>query len=362
MRAVSSWVCRAQLPSARRSARAATFALLAAVSLVRAPLLSAADAPPRAAAPVPALAPAPTPSHGHRAKAGDGTALVFDGVFGAYTAPGQPRTYWAGDRFYRYQDGAWLGASALSGPWDLAPSELVPLSLRKGFPPPKTRVRTKLPSGLDLVYEPGLRSFTVVGQPDVYVFEGRFLRHKNGVWLASSHQDGPWQLAPMKGLPLLLRRKVKPPVDGARVSLPSGQVLEYDTGLAVFRAADKPDLYFRDGVFFERRDSKWFQSTGSEAGVEEIAISKVPPALRNHYRRVDGPGGAAEVEKKDGAEATRAAQPARGKAAKAPAAGAGSGTARKKAGAEPMTPTESGAGNTDQGAKAVDSAKPGHGE
>ncbi len=252
--------------------------------------------------------------------------MIFDRVFGAYAVPGHPRTYWSGDSFCRSIDGVWLGAAALAGPWELIPSTSVPVSLRGAFPVPKERVRVTLPSGLVLVYEPGLRVFAVAGRPEVYVFEGRFLRYLNGVWLASRQQDGPWELSQTKGLPQLLLRKARPPDDGARVSVPSGVVMEYDADLALFRVADKDDMFFHNGLFFERRDLKWLDSTRADSGFVEIAPAKVPAALRAYYHRKEAGVPPRKGEKKQGA--------GRGEAGQAKAApGAG-----KKAGVKPKAP------------------------
>lgn len=274
-------------------AGAATLVMLSSLSLLLTPLYAYADPPPQA------------PAHGFRAKAGDGTDVVFDRVFGAYAVPRQIRTYWSGDRFLRFMDGAWLAAPALAGPWELVASASVPTSLREGFPPPKERVRVTLPSGLALMYEPSLKVFAVVGQPDMYAHEGRFLRYLNGVWLVSARQEGPWELAPMKGLPVLLMRKVEPPQPGARVSLPSGPVLVYDAELAMFRVADKPDAYFHNGSFFEHRDSKWFRSARPDADFEEIPAPKIPAALRASYRRKGAADSPAKGEPGAAAKAPR---------------------------------------------------------
>ncbi|MBI5505255.1 MAG: hypothetical protein HY899_10670 [Deltaproteobacteria bacterium] len=294
-------------------ADAATLALLSLLCVVCIPLYASAEPPPQA------------PAHGFRAKAADGTDVVFDRVFGAYAVPRQIRTYWSGDRFYRYIDGLWLSASALTGPWEMSASAVVPASLRAAFPPPRERVRTKLPSGLAVIYEPSIRVFSVVGQPDLYVHDGRFLRYLNGVWLVAARQDGPWELAPMKGLPTLLLRKVAPPEPGARVSLPSGLVLEYDGALAMFRVAGKPDTYFHNCAFFERRAATWFRSARADADFEEISLAKVPPALRASYRDKDAAGSASKGARQAGSKAAK-----QGKDARVKAAGAG-----KKAASNP---------------------------
>jgi len=288
------------------------------------------------------------PSNGQRAKASDGSDVIFDGVFGAYAVPGQVRTYWVGDRFYRYLKGIWLGAPAAAGPWETLASALVPEPLRNAFARPKERERVTLPSGLVAVYEPGLRIFAVADQPDLYLLDGRFLRYSSGVWLVSASQTGPWEFAPLKGIPQLLLRKVKPPEPGDRVTVPSGPVLEYDGDLALFRVVDKPDVYFRNGVFFERRDSKWFTSNRPEAGFEEISAAKAPAPLRAYYRRKEAGDDAAKVEKKKpGAGGKQAGQ---GKDAAGRAAGRDPGTA-KKAGAKSGAPKAKAAG---------DGSKPGH--
>ena len=240
------------------------------------------------------------PAHGYRAKAPDGTNIVFDGVFGAYAVPGHVRTYWSGDHYYRNVEGVWLQATAVDGPWDLVAAVQVPETLRQAFPLSTERVSVTLPTGVAVTWEPTLRAFLVTGHPGVFLVDARFLRYLDGVWLASKAPDGPWEIASMKAFPALLRSKTKPPKHGTRVALPSGPELEYDADLALFRVVGKPDTYFREGMFFERRDKKWYRSTQAASGFEEIAVPKAPAALRAYYRRKDGGDSVGKKEAKAG--------------------------------------------------------------
>ncbi len=65
--------------------------------------------------------------------------------------------------------------------------------------------RAATPEGVELFYDPHLRSYGVAGQPGVYWLDGRFFRRTSGNWEASSRLEGAWQPCAPAELPEGLR-------------------------------------------------------------------------------------------------------------------------------------------------------------
>jgi len=260
----------------------------------------AADADDAAKKAPPAAAPsaeAPVPSHGARAKAADGSTVFYDKVRGVYVSPDQHNTFYNADRFYRQVEGIWLSAASSKGPWELAPEESVPESLRDAYLPPKTKVTATLPSGMAVVYEPDLRAYRVTSQEGLFISDGRFYRYTDGIWLSSTKAEGPWELANTKGLSAPLKHRVKPPEAGQKVTLPSGTVLEYDDEVLLFRVAGQGDVYLHDGAFVARREGKWLTSATPDGAFVDLHPARVPPSLKAYYKKKEGPRPVVKKEK-----------------------------------------------------------------
>ncbi len=241
---------------------------------------------------------------GSRAKAADGTMVVYDKVNGVFIVPGHKDTYWIDEKFYEYRNGVWVTSAQIAGPWELIPQHLVPDPAIQRYEPLKKPVTATLPSGREVVFEPRLKVFKVAGRKGVFLFDGRFYRYDDGVWLESKSDEGPWMTTSMKILPVVLRKALPVPEDGATVALPSGEKVVYDAGRKIFHVENKPDTLLFDGTFYERRDDKWFSAPGAAAGFHELAVTKVPPAVRLVYRKTPGdgekkPAKTAEEKKKD---------------------------------------------------------------
>jgi hypothetical protein len=242
--------------------------------------------------------------HGSRDKAADGTMVVYDKVNGVFIVPTRPMTYWIDKRFYQYENGVWLSATALAGPWEMTQQHLVPDIALERHPTPKEAVTAKLPWGRDAVYDPRIKVFKVAGKKGVFLFDARFYQYDNGVWLESKKEDGPWMPTSMKILPVPLRKAVPLPEDGQEVTLPSGEKVVYEEKKRVFRLEKKPEIVLFDGTFYEQRDDKWFAAPSAAAGFKEMQIAKVPPPVRAVGKKVP-----IESEKKE-----KGAKKAEGKA------------------------------------------------
>ncbi len=258
----------------RRVGAAPVFSLAAILAVACFASPATADDPPTDA-----------PRHGSRSKAGDGTTVVWDNVSGAYRVMNRWDTYWIDDRFYQYDNGVWQTAAKLAGRWGLVAQDLVPPVARGRHAAPKTEVTAKLPSGREAVYEPRLKVFRVAGRKGVFLFDAEFYRYDGGVWLVSAGDDGPWAAVSMKVLPVPLRKAVPPPEAGQSVTLPSGETVVYDAESKLFSVQGKPDTLLFDGTFYEKRDNKWFASSKSSAGFEELGVVKVPAPVRMKYRK-----------------------------------------------------------------------------
>ena len=135
-------------PSLRRFGAAADFSVLVLTSFAPAGLAAGLAAGVAADSSTEGL------HHGSRAKAGDGTMVVYDKVNGVFLVPDHENAFWIDQRFYRYDGGLWLAAPAIAGPWELVAAEAVPEVATSRFGPLKVTVTAKLPSGRDAVYEP----------------------------------------------------------------------------------------------------------------------------------------------------------------------------------------------------------------
>lgn len=74
-------------------------------------------------------------------------------------------------------------------------------------PPAERGFRAATPEGVELFYDPHLRSYGVSGQPGTYWLDGHFFRRADGHWEASPRLDGPWSPCPPADLPEGLRGK-----------------------------------------------------------------------------------------------------------------------------------------------------------
>lgn len=62
---------------------------------------------------------------------------------------------------------------------------------------------------VELVFDSGLGVYVVLGFPDRYYWDGRYLRIDGDQWFASARLDGGWQPASVSALPAGLRGKGK---------------------------------------------------------------------------------------------------------------------------------------------------------
>lgn len=230
--------------------------------------------------------------HGSRAKAHDGTMVVYDKVTGVFVVPTRKNTFWIGNRFYQYDNGVWTVATAIAGPWELSAQHLVPDVAREKFSPPRTAVTAKLPSGVEAIYEPRLKVYRIAGKKGVFLFDGLFYRYDTGVWLESATDGGPWKTTSMKVLPANLRKAVPLPESGQKVALPSGEIAIYDSDGDFFFLEKEPATFLYDGTFYEKREGKWLSSSQASSGFKEVgSTGKVPANIRKSVRPGDKPKG-----------------------------------------------------------------------
>lgn len=224
--------------------------------------------------------------HGSRSEAGDGSLLLWDNVTGVFVSADVKNTFWIGERFYQHKDGIWLTSRALAGPWEMIEAALVPDRPRGRFAPPKTSVTATLPSGVQAVYEPRLKAFRVAGHRGVFLFDARFYRFHDGVWLGSGTADGPWLPTSAKPLPPILRRTVPLPGAGHKVTLPDGVTLVFEAESSLFAVEGQPDAVFFDGTYYyARREGKWMAARGNLTDFQEVSPTKVPGPVRTNYHR-----------------------------------------------------------------------------
>ena len=286
----------------------ATLASSVPHALADAPATTAKPEAPAAApaTPSPPQAPAADPATkglrlGARSKAGDGTLIIWDSVTGAWASPGRRNTYWVGERFYQADNGLWLTAKVLAGPWQLVAQNLVPEVIRARQGELRTSVTATLPSGRGVVYEPRLKAFKVAGRKGVFLFDATFYRYDNGVWLESSNYDGPWKPTSTKVLPATLRKAVPLPGDGQKVTLPTGETLVSQGSTGVFGVEGAKGTIFFEGSFYRREQDKWLVSDNSAAGFGELATSKVPAPVVKNYQKAGGGGSRSKGAGKDAA-------------------------------------------------------------
>jgi hypothetical protein len=61
------------------------------------------------------------------------------------------------------------------------------------------------PGGVEVVYDPARRAYTVPSAPGAYWLDGRYYRRAGAGWESSAALAGPWQQCPPAELPLGLR-------------------------------------------------------------------------------------------------------------------------------------------------------------
>jgi hypothetical protein len=221
--------------------------------------------------------------HGARSKTADGTLIIWDNVNFVWIAVEPKNTYWVGDRYFRFDEGIWLESKLIKGPWEMTAAHLVPEAPRGRHGDPRESVTATLPSGLEAIYDPRIRVFKIAGRKGVFLFDSSFYRYDTGVWLESKSAEGPWTHTSSVGLPAALRRAVAAPEQGARVTLPSGDVLVAEAQPNLFAVEGKPNAVYFDGAFYERRNQKWFKTTNLASAWEEV--TKIPPTVRSKYHK-----------------------------------------------------------------------------
>ncbi|MFN2426578.1 MAG: hypothetical protein ABR587_09060 [Candidatus Binatia bacterium] len=248
--------------------------------------------------------------HGSRAKAADGSLLVWDNVTKVFASPDRKDTYWVDDQFFQHEKGLWMTSPALAGPWELVPISRVPEVARGRHAPLRVATRARLPWGREAVYEPKLKVYKVAGLKGVFLFDATFFRYENGVWLESSRDEGPWTVTSGKLLPQVLRRAVPAPVAGQKATLPSGETLVSEGEAGIFAVDGRPDTVFFEGAFYERRGNDWFTSTKSATGYVDVPVTKVPGPVRTKYHRPGDPKVKPAREQQPAAKTSSKAQPA----------------------------------------------------
>lgn len=77
-------------------------------------------------------------------------------------------------------------------------------------PPPHAPAhgrRRRHPSGVELIYDPVLALYIVVGHPGIYYHDGVFFRHDHGTWYTSRRYDRDWRRTRSRRVPPGLRRR-----------------------------------------------------------------------------------------------------------------------------------------------------------
>ncbi|HKC51307.1 MAG TPA: hypothetical protein VKF60_10985 [Myxococcota bacterium] len=88
-----------------------------------------------------------------------------------------------------------LLAAACATPVAPAPTPAAaPAPAERGF-------RAATPQGVELFYDPHVRSYGVSGQPGVYWLDGRFFRRVGADWETSQALGGPWRACSRGELP-----------------------------------------------------------------------------------------------------------------------------------------------------------------
>jgi hypothetical protein len=62
----------------------------------------------------------------------------------------------------------------------------------------------------DLVYDAGVGAYVVVGFPDLWFFDGSFVRWSGARWEVGAEATGPWRVAPLSAVPVKLRDRHHP--------------------------------------------------------------------------------------------------------------------------------------------------------
>lgn len=100
----------------------------------------------------------------------------------------------------------------------LAPRGPGPVVVNRPGPPPHAPAhgyRYKHPGGAELRFDTGLGVYVVVGYPEIYFYDGWFVRYDGGAWQVSASLDGDWESRPSGWLPPGLKDKYagkpKPP-------------------------------------------------------------------------------------------------------------------------------------------------------
>ncbi|MFQ5513028.1 MAG: hypothetical protein ACE5FG_01215 [Myxococcota bacterium] len=63
--------------------------------------------------------------------------------------------------------------------------------------------------GVEMVFDPGIEIFVVLGHDHLYFDGGRFLRHRKGHWYVSSELEAEWRVVSADEVPKKLRKRYK---------------------------------------------------------------------------------------------------------------------------------------------------------
>lgn len=80
------------------------------------------------------------------------------------------------------------------------------------------------------------------------------------------------------------------PAHGYRAQHRDGVVLVYNSGQGVYKVSGLPDIYFKDGFFFQLSGDQWRISAHVKGPWETATEGSVPPGLRGKEKKGSGRG------------------------------------------------------------------------
>lgn len=167
--------------------------------------------------------------------------------------------------------------------------------------------RYRNPDGLDVVYNPGPRLYSVVRSPGLYWHDGYYYRKHRGHWEQSRHHRGPW--AYHRHEPPRVRIRHEPPSGRpVPIAVPDRRPDRHPVYRSPYREPDHRRRPDRDQERFVRRPPEQRPdprpSPGPDRQIERMPVPQPLP-------RIVGPGGREPQQRPQGQPQPRPVGPAR---------------------------------------------------
>lgn len=151
----------------------------------------------------------PLPKNPGTVKLPGGIEAVFEPRLKVFKVAGHKGVFLSDGTFYRVDNGLWLGAASVDGPWGPVSPKPLPVPLRKAVGDPVEGQQATLPGGEVVVWDPAAKVFVLKDKPSVVLHDGRFYEKRDDKWFESTQPSSGFAEKNVSEVPLAVRFKFR---------------------------------------------------------------------------------------------------------------------------------------------------------